>query len=130
MSTYVREDQSETHTLDIQFEFDLPKGKFRADEGMELDWQDIEAHIWCQIRLLDRIIWLDDQFALSMKVEQHVNDDGQATGMTEVLSAEVTAERATLPLIVDQHMLVLDLLGDPCVTEAIWKAAENKHYFE
>ena len=121
------EDQSTTHTLNIQIEIEpLPHGRFRGAEGITLDWQQLGPFMWVRLVTLARKgLLILPSLALDMTIQQNTNDDGDATGEVTVLKASITNDAETVELEPEDR-LVGYILGDPSVTEAIWAAAEEK----
>ena len=66
------EDQSATHTLEIQIEIEpLPYGRFRGAEGITLDWQQLEPFMWSKIIMLAHRGMLVLQPLLLMQLPRH-----------------------------------------------------------
>lgn len=130
MNRSTHEDQSATQTLDIQFEIEpLPHGRFRGSEGIVLDWQDMCPFVWGEMAVLaSQGMSAVGNMIIDMTIQQDTNCDGDATGEIAVLKASITNDKETRELDTG-GLLVGHLLGDPCVTEAIWAAAEEKHRF-
>ena len=122
------EDQSATHTLEIQIEIEpLPHGRFRGVEGITLDWQQMTPFMWARLVNMARRgqMAVLTPLALDLTIQQRTGYDGDAGGGVTVLKASITNYAETVELE-PKDRLVGCILEDPNVTEAIWAAAEEK----